>query len=181
MPSARSLLFAYLFLVTVVLTLAWAVVGCLLGFDRWLQLPAHWSWHKDADWEGQISFGGLALLLVILTITRLALSGNEAAPDAAPLDSAGLISRCTFWWVMPTLSRCFSKGKLDLGDLPLLPRDDLPRALYARFATIWSCHQSRNCGWRHWRLFVVVLYSIQRPRLPAVSADWLVLTGRDVP
>ena len=42
------------FLVTVVLTLAWAVVGCLLGFDRWLQLPAHWSWHKDADWEGQI-------------------------------------------------------------------------------------------------------------------------------
>ena len=54
MPSARSLLFADLFLVTVVLTLAWAVVGCLLGFDRWLQLPAHWSWHKDADWEGQI-------------------------------------------------------------------------------------------------------------------------------
>lgn len=177
----RTMVVADLFLIFMVTMVGWAVAGCLIGWERWLDVPVkiiHWSWHEDADWEARLAFGGLVIVMLILMVIRLALSGNEAALDTASLDGAGLISRCTFWWVVPTLKRCQANGQLDLHDLPTLPRDDLPQALYDRFTAVWSCYGSRRQRWRKWRLFVVVMYSIQRPVcMQSLLTGWLFLTA----
>jgi hypothetical protein len=52
----------------------------------------------------------------------------------APLDRAGLLSRATFWWVMPTLKTAMANGRLDVEDLPELAFADDPERLHRQFA-----------------------------------------------
>ena len=57
----------------------------------------------------------------------------EATTALAPLDQAGVISRATFWWVMPILKKAHATGKLDKQDLPQLAHADQPARLNRAF------------------------------------------------
>ena len=58
---------------------------------------------------------------------------SEATTALAPLDQAGVISRATFWWVMPILKKAHATGKLDKQDLPQLAHADQPARLNRAF------------------------------------------------
>ena len=61
------------------------------------------------------------------------MSKEEDAEISSPLDRAGIISRATFWWVVPTLQQAHARGKLDKGDLPQLAQADQPGRLSRAF------------------------------------------------
>ncbi|GBG26436.1 ABC transporter, putative [Hondaea fermentalgiana] len=78
--------------------------------------------------------------------------------EVAEQDQASLLSRYTFWWILPTLRTANQAGRLDAGDLPRLPQQDAPRYLFERFRDEWQGKTLTG-----WNLLVKICYSVQRP------------------
>lgn len=176
LPTAARVVFCDALLVLSSLAVCWVVAGALIGWERWVKLPAGWSWSPYADWEAQAVLGAigaaLPLLTAVITAARCCGGGTGArAEPTSELDRASLLSRITFWWVVPTLDRCRMAGKLELADMPAPAARDEPEALYARFAAACS---GRPLG--PWRLLGAAAWSIQRPVfLQCCVAGWLFL------
>lgn len=169
-------------LLGVVIALGWAISGAIFGWDRWLALPASWSWSPDADWAAQAVWGGTLTLFSVLTavLTASRCCGRargvsaEAAGLLAELDAASLLSRLTFWWTVPTIERCREQGTLELHDLPALSVRDNPEELYLRLAS--ACRTRGGQRLSAWRLLTAAMFSIQRPLfLQCVAAGWAFL------
>jgi len=92
----------------------------------------------------------------------------------SPLDRAGLFSRATFWWVMPTLKIAHAKGKLDIEDLPELARADDPGSLFRKFDAL--SREARLDGGSWWPLITHALFHTQRAVfLQSFLLGWLFL------
>ena len=102
-------------------------------------------------------------------------AGRRAAgADAAPLDRAGVISRATFWWVMPTLKLAHMQGKLEADDLPDLADADEPGRLHRRFDK--RCQSARLGAQDWWQLITTALFHTQRAVfLQSFLLGWLFL------
>ena len=99
---------------------------------------------------------------------------RAAAADAAPLDRAGVISRATFWWVMPTLKLAHMQGKLEADDLPDLADADEPGRLHRRFDE--RCQSARLGAQDWWQLITAALFHTQRAVfLQSFLLGWLFL------
>ena len=140
--------------------LAIAAIGALASGAALVEvsgLPSSWPWDDGGRrWPAFASAAAAALLALVL-LGRLCFRA-AGPPDRSPLDRASFISRCTFWWVTPTLSKALRKGTLDLDDLPELPDADQPHRLAERFARITRRHGKLT----PLRLLVTAVFSTQR-------------------
>lgn len=101
----------------------------------------------------------------------LATSSENVISDAvlarggpSPEDSAGIVSRLTFWWAISMLKAALSKGQLDGQDLPNLPESDRPKHLNRRFNAWARQHmlsRTPGSGMSHVAFLVAILCRIQ--------------------
>jgi len=107
-----------------------------------VRLPAAWPWDQRADvLESAALYGtAVALARALAAAGACACPSSPASPDAAnaSFDGASLFSKLTFWWVTPTLNAALRQGKLELEDLPMLPKADEPVRLGRLFERAWA-------------------------------------------
>lgn len=160
--------------------LMYPVLGVCVGWERFTAWPHVW-WPVHAElsyWlDGVLSWTlaavGVACLAVLWHIYQHQ-SRMLQSEATAPLDRAGLLSRATFWWVMPTLKLAHAQGKLDLSDMPELAAADDPGRLHRKFAA--NCKRRKLDGRCWWSLCTNCLFHTQRAVfLQSLLLGWLFL------
>ncbi|TVU18150.1 hypothetical protein EJB05_34227, partial [Eragrostis curvula] len=97
-------------------------------------------------------FLAFAGLLVSLPLAYVAVSGprgvaEEGEPaerSATPYATASFLSRATFSWIYPLISKGHAAGSLTTEDVPAVCPDHRAEASYARFMSNWPAQVSRH-------------------------------------
>jgi hypothetical protein len=158
--------------------LTYAVLGASIGLARFTTWPDQW-WPVKAEFgywlNGVLSWVLVGTITSSLVVLLGIMDSKMRRPEAtSPLDQAGMLSRVTFWWVMPTLRTAHAKGKLDLEDLPEIPAADEPGSLHRKFAANCSKQKLKEGAW--WGLITNALFHNQRAVfLQSFFLGWLFL------
>ncbi|TVU04046.1 hypothetical protein EJB05_50394, partial [Eragrostis curvula] len=97
-------------------------------------------------------FLAFAGLLVSLPLVYAAVSGSRGVAEegepaersATPYATASFLSRATFSWIYPLISKGHAAGSLTTEDVPAVCPDHRAEASYARFMSNWPAQGSRH-------------------------------------
>jgi len=125
---------------------AWGVGGRAKGAGR----GGRWAWWRLG---GAVDADSAATPLISVLEDDAAAAQQEGAGDEAEEEEAddeeqleshaSVVSRLTFWWITPLLSKGYRDKTLGPGDLPHLERHDQPPVAHAAFRREWAAGLAR--------------------------------------
>uniref|UniRef100_J3LW13 ABC transporter C family member 13 n=1 Tax=Oryza brachyantha TaxID=4533 RepID=J3LW13_ORYBR len=133
------------------------VVTALVGALFSALAAVHWAEGSLLFPDDPLAFAGLALSLplvyVAITCSSDDVSGTcggepanhtHAAAPATPYDAASWLSRATFSWINPLISKGYASDSLAADDIPPVSPGHRAEASYALFESNWPAQGSRH-------------------------------------
>ncbi|KAL6650382.1 hypothetical protein ACP70R_009307 [Stipagrostis hirtigluma subsp. patula] len=106
-----------------------------------------------------VAFAGLLVSLPLAYVAVTGFTGHEScageaeaeaerageeAPAVTPYAAASFLSRATFSWINPLISKGYAAGSLTADDVPAVSPDHRAEVSYARFMSNWPAQGSRQ-------------------------------------
>jgi hypothetical protein len=101
------------------------------------------------------------------------LLGTKSRKAYLPAPSPSLLSRATFSWVMPLLSRARKGGSLSVDDLLTLPKSAQSDAVWDSFQQGWNPSSSERLIWGLNRIHAKYFWPLAPLRLAADACSWV--------
>uniref|UniRef100_A0A0E0GY00 ABC transporter C family member 13 n=1 Tax=Oryza nivara TaxID=4536 RepID=A0A0E0GY00_ORYNI len=132
------------------------VVTALVGALFSASAAVRWAEDSLLFPDDPLAFAGLALSLPLVYVAITASSGEvactcerepadvtTAAEPSTPYDAASWLSRATFSWINPLVSKGYASDSLAAEDVPPVSPAHRAEASYARFVSNWPAQGSR--------------------------------------